>query len=290
MPSDRAPDTGVVMVPSPQTGPAAAAAQLAAYGRELAAAAAAQAGGAFTDDPRADALVKSSPEAFLFGVLFTQGIPAERAWVGPYLLRERVGTLEPARLADMPEEVAAAVAAPPALHRFVRTLPRWIVSAARRLQTEYGGSAAAIWPEGSHVLEVTGRLLAFEGIGEKKAAMAVQILVRHFGVRLSGRECGAVAYDVHVRRVFLRTGMAGDDTPAAIAQAARSACPDDPGVLDLAAWLVGRDTCRPRDPKCDACRLGAVCPRLTGVQVTGVGVRRGQSSSERKSSPESSFG
>lgn len=263
-----------VTLPIPKRGPDAAAAELAAYGGELAESAAAQAGGTFTDLPEADVLIKRSPEAFILGVLFTQGIPAERAWAGPYLLRERVGTLEPARLAEMAEEVAAAVAAQPALHRFVRTVPRWIVSAARRLESEYGGSAAAIWPDGSHVLEVTGRLLAFEGIGEKKAAMAVQILTRHFGVRLEGRECGAVAYDVHVRRVFLRTGMAEADTPEAIAQAARRACPHDPGALDLAAWLVGRDTCRPHDPRCDACRLGDVCPRLTDRLVAGVGARR----------------
>ena len=270
-------------------GSVASAAELVTYGRQLAASAAAQAGSVFTNLSAADDLIKRSPEAFLFGVLFTQGIPAERAWAGPYLLAERLGTLDPARLADNAEAIAAAVASPPALHRFVRTVPRWIAAAAGRLETEYGGSAAAIWPDGSHILEVTERLLAFDGIGEKKAAMAVQILVRHFGVRLVGREFGGVAYDVHVRRVFLRSGLTDSDTRDAIAQAARSACPEDPGVVDLAAWLIGRQTCRPRAPRCDDCRLGGVCPRLVDRQVEGVGVRRGYST-ERNRSPERSFG
>jgi hypothetical protein len=56
----------------------AVARELAAYGRELAGSGAFQAGGAFTDLAAADELIKSSPEAFLLGVLFTQGIPAER--------------------------------------------------------------------------------------------------------------------------------------------------------------------------------------------------------------------
>jgi len=139
--------------------PAGVAEALRAYGEELAAASAAQAGGSFTDVAPADELVKRSPEAFLLGVLFTQGIPAERAWAGPYLLGERLGTLDLGYLASSPDAVAAAVAGPPALHRFVHTLPRWIVDAASCLLTEYGGSAQAIWPDGTHVLEVTRTFL-----------------------------------------------------------------------------------------------------------------------------------
>jgi uncharacterized HhH-GPD family protein len=246
---------------------------LRAFGEELTREAAAQVGGSFTDIPAADELVRTSPEAFLLGVLFTQGIPAERAWAGPYLLQQRLGHLDLARLASEPEAVAAAVAAPPALHRFVHTLPRWITAAATKLLTEYGGSAAAIWPRGSHVLDVTQRLLEFDGIGEKKAAMAVQILQRHFGAELQGQECGTVAYDVHVRRVFLRSGLVDEDTPEKIAAAAACACPESPGTLDLAAWLVGREWCRPRQPQCDRCRLGQSCPRLVERAVEGVGVR-----------------
>jgi len=262
---------------------------LRSFGEELARAGAAQSGDAFTDIPAADELIRTSPEAFLFGVLFTQGIPAERAWAGPYLLRERLGHLDLVRLAASPDQTAAAVAGPPALHRFIQTLPAWITAAARRLLDEYGGSAARIWSGGADVREVTARLLAFEGIGEKKAAMTVAILARHFGVPLAGAEHGGVAYDVHVRRVFLRTGLVEADSPRAVQDAARGVCPESPGTLDLATWLVGREWCRPRDPACDACRLGGVCPRHVDRNVEGVGARRAQSS-ERNSRPESSFG
>lgn len=248
--------------------------RLTAYADELAAAGSAQAGGSFTGLAEADALVKRSPEAFLIGVLFTQGIPAERAWAAPYLLAGRLGHFDLERLAAEPGAIAAAVAAPPALHRFVHTVPGWIASAAGRVLREYDGSAAAIWPPGAHVLEVHRRLRAFDGIGEKKAAMAVELLRRYFGVPFSGAECGSVAYDVHVRRVFLRSGLAEEDTPDAIAAAARAACPGAPGSLDLAAWLIGRDWCRPREPRCAACRLTPDCPRLVSWTVEGVGARR----------------
>lgn len=84
---------------------------------------AAQTGGAFTDVPAADAFIKTHPEAFLIGVLFTQGVPAERAWAGPHLLARRLGHFDLARMVEEPGRVAEAVAEAPALHRFVKTLP-----------------------------------------------------------------------------------------------------------------------------------------------------------------------
>jgi len=245
--------------------------ELVVYGRELEREGAAQSGGSFSGSPRADELLESSPNAFLLGVLFTQGIPAERAWAAPYLLLDRLGTIDAAYLATHEREVAEAVQRPPMLHRFKNTLPRWICSMSRTLVQEYEGDAARIWPSGEHVLVVTERLGAFPGIGRKKAVMAAEILVRHFGIELIGREFGQVAYDVQVRRVFLRTGLADEDSVEAIEAAALAACPEAPGTLDLAAWLIGRTWCRPQRPLCDACRLGRVCPRLVERNVVGVG-------------------
>ncbi|MDZ4168969.1 MAG: hypothetical protein U1E26_04870 [Coriobacteriia bacterium] len=265
------------------------AAILIAYGRELESQGAAQVGSAFTTDESANALIESSPDAFLLGVLFTQGIPAERAWSAPAELRTRLGTLDMGFLAEHPAEVRAAVQRAPMLHRFKETLPRWIVAAAQRVQCEYGGDTTRIWAPGSHVREVTDRLSSFPGIGRKKAVMATEILMRHFGVDLGGREHGQVAFDVQVRRVFLRSGLAQEDSIAAIEAAAARWCPDSPGTMDLPAWLIGRQWCRPKAPKCEECRLGTVCPRRVQLNPTGVGSTSAHSA-ERSTSPESSFG
>lgn len=247
---------------------------LVAYGRELEAEGAAQVGGSFTGHEAADELLTHDPNAFLLGILFTQGVPAERAWYGPYALLQRLGTLEPGELCAAPERVRAAVQAPPMLHRFKETLPRWIVAASCRLVNEYGGDASRIWAAGRSVLDVTEELTRFEGIGRKKAVMAVEILTRHFGVELKGREHGQVAFDVHVRRVFLRSGLADEDSLDAIEAAASEACPDAPGTLDLAAWLIGRQTCRPKAPLCEECRLAGTCARRTWLTPQGVGSRK----------------
>lgn len=260
--------------PDPRGSTSGVAARLLAYGEDLAAAGEAQVGGAFTDVPDADAMIKSDPNAFLLGVLFTQGIPAERAWAGPYLLSRRLGHLDLRRLARERDVVARAVAARPSLHRFKVTVAGWVSDAAERIVECWDGDASNIWPAGASVVEVSERLSAFRGIGRKKAAMAVEILTRHFGVALTGVECGTVAYDVQVRRVFLRSGLVEADTPDAIAAAAARACPAAPGSLDLATWLVGRQWCRPKAPRCEECLLGDVCARRVSLDVEGVGIRR----------------
>lgn len=106
--------------------------ELARFGQELEAQGAAQVGGSFTTEPADNELIEREPNAFLFGLLFTQGIPAERAWAGPARLRERMGTLDPRIIACDPEGVRLAVQTAPMLHRFKETLPRWIVSADRK--------------------------------------------------------------------------------------------------------------------------------------------------------------
>jgi uncharacterized HhH-GPD family protein len=249
--------------------------EIAAYGDQLAAEGVAQVGGAFTDIPEADELVKSSPEAFLLAVLFTQGIPAERAWAGPYLLRERLGHLDLARLSAERAAVDGAVGRTPALHRFKHTIPGWISDAAERLLEVYGGSAARVWEGKPTAVELMERLEEFQGIGHKKAAMAVELLIRCFGVPVREIEGGTVAYDVQVRRVFLRAGLIDRDTRQEVERAAARALPAAPGRLDLPTWLIGRQWCHPSRPLCDECRLARVCPRRVERSVEGVGRRPG---------------
>ena len=71
-----------------------------------------------------------------------------------------------------------------------------------------------------------------------------------------------VAYDIHVRRVFLRTGLADADDVDQMVANARLLNPDRPGSLDLPAWDIGRRWCRPVGPRCGDCVLSVVCPRL----------------------------
>lgn len=215
----------------------------------------------FTPNPEANALLLADPFAFLLAVICDQGIPAERAWQAPYELRRRLGSLDPATVAADLDAVRRAVKEPPALHRYVENMPRWIVAAATRVLRDYAGDAGRIWGDKPAAVELRRRLEAFTGIGQKKAAMAVEILERDLGVPIGAMEGSDIAYDVHVRRVFLRTGLAERDELDHMVAVAREAYPERPGAIDFPAWLVGRTWRHAGVPACSSCVLGEVCPK-----------------------------
>jgi uncharacterized HhH-GPD family protein len=218
---------------------------------------------AFSGNPVADALVRDNPFAFLLAVIFDQGIPAERAWEAPYLLRQRLGHLDPARIAAEPAAVREAVNLrdPVALHRYVNNVPSWICTAGQIVVDQYAGETGRIWGDRPSAGDLQRRLQTFPGIGQKKAAMAVEILERDLRIPISDLHEGNIAFDVHVRRVFLRTGLAERDDLEHMVAVARELYPDRPGALDFPAWDIGRRWCRPRLPDCDHCVLSPVCPR-----------------------------
>lgn len=261
-------------VPEPGTTPARGVAEaLLRYGRELDRTRAAQVGDGFTGRPEVDAYLESDPNAFLIGALFTQGIRAELAWAGPYELRRRLGHLDLRRLAECdPADLEQVFAAPPALHRFRSTLPRYIVGTARILVQRWDGDARRLWSDEPTAAELRERLLSLPGMGHKKAAMTTELLIRRFGARVREQGETAVAYDVHVRRVMLRAGLVERDRREDMERAARDISPGRPGLIDLPLWLVGRSWCRPREPRCGECRLAEACPRLTERGAEGVGV------------------
>lgn len=225
----------------------------------------------FTSNPDANYLTVHDPFAFLVAVIFVQGILAERAWLAPYLLRERLGHLDPTRMAAEPERVAAAIQTAPKLHRYMETMPAWIVDAARRVVSDYAGNAGRIWGDQPSAAELQQRLDRFVGTGQKKAAMAVEILARDLHVPIVDLAGSDIASDVHVRRVFLRTGLAQRDDVDHLVQVARDLHPDRPGELDFPAWLIGRQWCRPGVPLCPECPISTACPKLVAMGAGVVG-------------------
>ena len=70
----------------------------------------------FTDDPKACKLLAEEPFALLVGFAIDQQVTVQKAFAGPYVLKERAGTLDPRALAAM--DLADAFATKPAIHRF----------------------------------------------------------------------------------------------------------------------------------------------------------------------------
>ncbi|HSK55969.1 MAG TPA: hypothetical protein VK908_11990 [Jiangellales bacterium] len=225
----------------------------------------------FTPVAAANRHVIDDPFAFLLAVIFDQGIVAERAWRAPYDLKQRLGHLDPATMAAQSAAVRVAINQQPRLHRFVERVPEWVVEAARIVVEQYAGDASRIWADQPSAAVLRRRLDAFPGIGQKKAAMAVEILERDLGVEVVEMRGSDIAYDVHVRRVFLGTGLAEQDYLDHMVDVARRAHPGRPGAIDAPAWTVGRRWCHAGLPDCPGCALAQICPKLVGraAGVTG---------------------
>jgi uncharacterized HhH-GPD family protein len=213
----------------------------------------------FTGNPEANELLRSDPFAFLCAVIFDQGVPSERAWLAPWQLKERLGHLDPTRIAADPDAVTEAMQGVPKLHRYVNKMPDWIVRAAQRVLDLYGGDASTIWSDNPTADELQKRFDDFVGIAQKKAAMAVETLERDLGVPIRNLERSDIAYDL--RRVFLRSQLADRDDRDTLIAAARQLHPDRPGELDLPTWLIGRGWCHAGVPDCASCPLTEVCPK-----------------------------
>jgi len=216
----------------------------------------------YSDIPEANELLKSDPNAFLFAVIFDQGVPAERAWSAPYYLKKRLGHLDIDGIIDIGKDcVVEKCIKRPALHRY-NYMGKWIWLAAKRLKNEYESNAENIWKRNLKARAIVNRLQEFKGIGQKKSNMATLLLYRDFGIEMRNLEGVDIAYDVHVRRVLLRTGLAKKDSVKHMVEVIRNFHPEFPAKIDGPLWHIGRNWCHARKAECGKCRLKKLCPKI----------------------------
>jgi uncharacterized HhH-GPD family protein len=223
------------------------------------------------DGPAADYIfdLEAYPQAYVIGCLAQRSSSAERAWRLPYLLRERLGSLDVEFLAGQPEEdLSRAIGERPSLHRFPPTMASNIKSAMGRIVETHDGDPALIWSGEPSVATVVRRFIELDGIGPKIATMATILLVNFYKVPMRDLHLLDLPVDVQIRRVFQRLGLVREsDYDEAIVLWARELWPDFPGMVDVALWEVGRELCRPANPRCDRCFLAEVC--AFAISVTG---------------------
>lgn len=148
-------------------------------------------------DDAADALLSVDPFALLLGMLLDQQFPMEKAFAGPRLLATRLGVdrFDPAVLAAVdPGQLAAAMAGPPAVHRYHTSMAARVQALATHVQTHYGSDAAALWTGVKTAPELLARLKALPGFGDQKARIFLALLGKQCGVRPEGWEQAAGDY------------------------------------------------------------------------------------------------
>ena len=141
----------------------------------------------FTGKDDADALVSEDPLALLIGFALDQQVTVQKAFSGPWDLRQRLGHLDARRIADAdPAELDRVFRDRPALHRFPGAMAGKVAALCRAIADDYDGDASRIWREARDGADLRARLLELPGIGEMKAGSIVAILGKRLGVSLPG--------------------------------------------------------------------------------------------------------
>ena len=94
-------------------------------------------------------------------------------------------------------------------------------------------------------------LIELPGIGRKSA----NVIMREAGVKAEG-----VIVDLHVLRVAPRLGIASGTDPKKMEKQIMEEIPEkDWGQIGMAISFLGRETCRPTNPKCNECVVAKSC-------------------------------
>src|SRR3954447_16535660 len=128
----------------------------------------------FTDSDEANALIAQDPLALLIGFALDQQVTVQKAFSGPLAIRERVGTLDAARLA--PTDLEPVCRERPAVHRFPGSMAKRVQALSAHVAERYDGDASRIWTEASSPEELRANLASLPGFGEMKVDSTAAVL------------------------------------------------------------------------------------------------------------------
>ena len=141
----------------------------------------------FTNDADANELLANDPNALLIAIVLDQQITTNKAFSGPLDLKQRLGHLDPARIADMDEdEFLTVFREKPAIHRFPASMGKRVQAACATVRDEYDNSADNIWDNQPDAKTIMKRLGGVPGVGPAKQKIAILLLARYYGMDIPG--------------------------------------------------------------------------------------------------------
>ena len=248
-----------------------------------------------TENEAIDKFISENSLALIVGTICDEKIKAETAWSIPYYLNEFLKQkgleFKPSAICKLGKEelrnwIASYMQGKwPKTKKFdceewLNKISESIINTCEKILKEYNDDPYNIFTinDGSLSVPIVYFIFRqFPGIGPKKASM----IAREFGsygdwfksvkARLQRRGINLnVSYpyfteipiDIHVRRVFQRLGFVRYIEPQDFQNLARMIYPENPGLVDLLIWEIGRERCK-KFPKCerkyDICPLSSVC-------------------------------
>jgi uncharacterized HhH-GPD family protein len=137
----------------------------------------------FTDSDEANKLIATDPMALLVGFVLDQQVSVQKAFSGPLVLRERLGTLDAAALADA--DLEPVFREKPAIHRFPGSMAERVQALAVHVRDEYDADAARVWTGAADSDELRANLAALPGFGEMKIKALGAVLAKRFDVAVA---------------------------------------------------------------------------------------------------------
>ena len=134
----------------------------------------------FTDDDAANELIATDPMALLVGFALDQQVTVQKAFAGPLALRERIGSLDAAAIADA--DLEAVFREKPAIHRYPGVMAQRVHDLAVHLRDRYDGDAGRVWTDAADGDELRANLEALPGFGEMKVKALGSVLAKRFGI------------------------------------------------------------------------------------------------------------
>ena len=156
-----------------------------------------------------------------------------------------INKLAPALFMAFPDMKSLSQATPEALFPFVSSIrnfhnkTQWLLQLATQVK------------EDKNIPATLDGLTELPGIGRKSANVIL---------RETGRKAEGIIVDLHVVRVAPRLGLAAGTDPKKLEKQMMEIFDQkDWGEVGMAISFLGRETCRPSNPKCPECVMNKVC-------------------------------
>ena len=135
----------------------------------------------FTDSDDANALIADDPMALLVGFALDQQVTVQKAFSGPLAIRERVGTLDPAKLAAPTSSRCSARS-----RRSTASPGRWPSACTISPSTSATSTTAtprACGADAKDAAQLRANLAGLPGFGEMKVKALGAVLAKRYGVK-----------------------------------------------------------------------------------------------------------
>jgi len=134
----------------------------------------------FTESDEANAMIATDPLALLVGFALDQQVTVQKAFMGPLVIRERLGAFDAATLADA--DLDTVFRERPAVHRYPGAMAKRVHDLAVHIRDVYDGDAARVWSDAADADALRRNLADLPGFGDMKVTSLGAVLAKRFGV------------------------------------------------------------------------------------------------------------